>query len=268
MRRAPECLPRCYPPGCLRARLGDRPRLCQGDRATRPELFTPPSRGDRDRPVREQAVLCGGVSELVKAGFDTLVEAGYQPEIAYFECLHELKLIVDLFYQGGISTCATRSAYREYGDYTRGRRIISDETREEMREILAEVQSGEFAGNGYWRTKPVDRYITPCARWRVSIPSRRSARSSDHDALAEKTRITHRLSVPTDLWSTCDREQGSSPSPCWGPFSLPPSWPDGSSSPQPLCLRPPGGKLLPRPGATVPADPSAVVAPADGKSSS
>jgi ketol-acid reductoisomerase len=94
----------------------------------------------------EQAVLCGGVSELVKAGFDTLVEAGYQPEIAYFECLHELKLIVDLFYQGGISYMRySVSDTAEYGDYTRGRRIISDETREEMREILAEVQSGEFA---------------------------------------------------------------------------------------------------------------------------
>ncbi|HVO84950.1 MAG TPA: ketol-acid reductoisomerase [Syntrophobacteria bacterium] len=94
----------------------------------------------------EQAVLCGGVSELVKAGFDTLVEAGYQPEIAYFECLHELKLIVDLFYQGGISYMRySVSDTAEYGDYTRGRRIITEETREEMREILAEVQSGEFA---------------------------------------------------------------------------------------------------------------------------
>ena len=94
----------------------------------------------------EQAVLCGGVSELVKAGFDTLVEAGYQPEIAYFECLHELKLIVDLFYQGGISYMRySVSDTAEYGDYSRGTRIITEETRETMREILAEVQSGEFA---------------------------------------------------------------------------------------------------------------------------
>jgi ketol-acid reductoisomerase len=94
----------------------------------------------------EQSVLCGGVSELVKAGFDTLVEAGYQPEIAYFECLHELKLIVDLFYQGGISYMRySVSDTAEYGDYTRGRRIITEETREAMREILDEVQSGEFA---------------------------------------------------------------------------------------------------------------------------
>ncbi|MEJ2429643.1 MAG: ketol-acid reductoisomerase [Deltaproteobacteria bacterium] len=94
----------------------------------------------------EQSVLCGGVSELVKAGFDTLVEAGYQPEIAYFECLHELKLIVDLFYQGGISYMRySVSDTAEYGDYSRGTRIITEETRESMREILAEVQSGEFA---------------------------------------------------------------------------------------------------------------------------
>jgi ketol-acid reductoisomerase len=94
----------------------------------------------------EQAVLCGGVSELVKAGFDTLVEAGYAPEIAYFECLHELKLIVDLFYQGGISYMRySVSDTAEFGDYTRGARIITEETREEMRQILYEVQSGEFA---------------------------------------------------------------------------------------------------------------------------
>lgn len=94
----------------------------------------------------EQAVLCGGVSELVKAGFETLVEAGYQPEIAYFECLHELKLIVDLFYQGGISYMRySVSDTAEFGDYTRGKRIITEETREEMRQILSEIQSGEFA---------------------------------------------------------------------------------------------------------------------------
>jgi ketol-acid reductoisomerase len=94
----------------------------------------------------EQCVLCGGVSELVKAGYDTLVEAGYSPEIAYFECVHELKLIVDLFYQGGISFMRySVSDTAEFGDYTRGKRIITEETREEMRFILEEVQSGEFA---------------------------------------------------------------------------------------------------------------------------
>lgn len=94
----------------------------------------------------EQAVLCGGVSELIRAGFETLVEAGYAPEIAYFECLHELKLIVDLIQEGGLSYMRySVSDTAEYGDYTRGPRIINQAVREEMRRILAEVQSGEFA---------------------------------------------------------------------------------------------------------------------------
>lgn len=94
----------------------------------------------------EQAVLCGGASELVKAGFETLVNAGYQPEIAYFECLHELKLIVDLFYEVGIQGMRKRvSDTAEYGDYSRGKRIITDRTRKEMVKILKEVQSGKFA---------------------------------------------------------------------------------------------------------------------------
>jgi ketol-acid reductoisomerase len=94
----------------------------------------------------EQVVLCGGVSELVKAAFETLVEAGYQPEMAYFECLHELKLIVDLFYQGGLNYMRySVSNTAEYGDYTRGPRIINQQTREEMKKILAEIQKGEFA---------------------------------------------------------------------------------------------------------------------------
>jgi ketol-acid reductoisomerase len=94
----------------------------------------------------EQSVLCGGVSELVKAGFDTLVEAGYQPEIAYFECLHELKLIVDLFYQGGISYMYySVSNTAEYGGLTRGPKIITDETRKAMKQMLADIKSGSFA---------------------------------------------------------------------------------------------------------------------------
>jgi ketol-acid reductoisomerase len=94
----------------------------------------------------EQAVLCGGVAELIKAGFDTLVEAGYQPEIAYFECLHELKLIVDLIYEAGIPFMRySVSDTAEYGDLTRGKRIITQETREEMKRILKEVQTGSFA---------------------------------------------------------------------------------------------------------------------------
>jgi ketol-acid reductoisomerase len=94
----------------------------------------------------EQVVLCGGVSELVKSAFQVLVDAGYQPEMAYFECLHELKLIVDLFYQGGLSYMRySVSNTAEYGDYTRGPRIITDETRREMRKILTEIQNGQFA---------------------------------------------------------------------------------------------------------------------------
>lgn len=94
----------------------------------------------------EQAVLCGGVSELIRAGFETLVEAGYAPEIAYFECLHELKLIVDLIQEGGLGYMRySVSDTAEYGDYTRGARVVNAQTREEMKKILAEVQSGEFA---------------------------------------------------------------------------------------------------------------------------
>ena len=94
----------------------------------------------------EQAVLCGGVSELIRAGFETLVEAGYAPEIAYFECLHEVKLIVDLIQEGGLSYMRySVSDTAEYGDYTRGPRVITAETRAEMKKILSEVQSGEFA---------------------------------------------------------------------------------------------------------------------------
>jgi len=94
----------------------------------------------------EQTVLCGGVSALVKAGFETLVEAGYQPEIAYFECFHELKLIVDLMYQGGLNHMRNSvSDTAEYGDYTRGPRVIDDLVKEEMAQILSEIQDGSFA---------------------------------------------------------------------------------------------------------------------------
>ncbi|MGY0372621.1 ketol-acid reductoisomerase [Clostridium sp. JNZ J1-5] len=96
----------------------------------------------------EQAVLCGGVSELIKAGFETLVEAGYQPESAYFECLHELKLIVDLINQGGLEYMRySISDTAEYGDYSVGKRIITKETRGEMKKVLSEIQDGTFARN-------------------------------------------------------------------------------------------------------------------------
>lgn len=94
----------------------------------------------------EQAVLCGGVTELIKAGFDTLVEAGYQPESAYFECLHEMKLIIDMVVAGGISNMRhSISDTAEYGDYAVGKRIITDDTRDEMKKVLEEIQDGSFA---------------------------------------------------------------------------------------------------------------------------
>ncbi len=96
----------------------------------------------------EQAVLCGGVTELIKAGFDTLVEAGYQPEIAYFECCHELKLIVDLIYEGGLGWMRySISDTAQYGDLISGKRIINQETRNEMKKVLEEIQDGRFAKN-------------------------------------------------------------------------------------------------------------------------
>lgn len=96
----------------------------------------------------EQAVLCGGVTELMKAGFDTLVEAGYAPEMAYFECIHEMKLIVDLIYEGGFSKMRySVSDTAEYGDYVTGKRIVTEETRKEMKKVLSEIQNGTFARN-------------------------------------------------------------------------------------------------------------------------
>ena len=100
----------------------------------------------------EQAVLCGGLTELIRAGYETLVEAGYPPEMAYFECLHEVKLIVDLIYEGGIANMRySISNTAEYGDMTRGKRLVTDETRKAMKQILADIQSGKFADE--WMTE-------------------------------------------------------------------------------------------------------------------
>ena len=127
----------------------------------------------------EQVVLCGGLTALVQAGFETLVEAGYQPESAYFECLHELKLIVDLMYEEGIAGMRySISDTAKYGDVTRGPRIITDETKAEMQRILDEIQSGKFAeewiAENAWRPEALPR----AARRARSTRSRRSARSS------------------------------------------------------------------------------------------
>jgi ketol-acid reductoisomerase len=122
----------------------------------------------------EQCVLCGGVSALVKAAFETLVEAGYQPEMAYFECMHELKLIVDLFYQGGLNYMRySVSNTAEYGDYTRGPRIVTEETKREMKKILTEIQTGQFAKE--WILEN-----------RANQPTFQAMRRRDRDHLIEK----------------------------------------------------------------------------------
>ncbi|RDV84275.1 ketol-acid reductoisomerase [Ammonifex thiophilus] len=113
----------------------------------------------------EQCVLCGGVTALIKAGFETLVEAGYAPEIAYFECLHELKLIVDLIYEGGLTEMRRRvSNTAEYGDYRVGPRIINDYVREEMRQVLKEIQSGEFAREWILENQANQPVLKACRR--------------------------------------------------------------------------------------------------------
>ena len=122
----------------------------------------------------EQVVLCGGVSALVKAAFETLVEAGYQPEMAYFECMHELKLIVDLFYQGGLNYMRySVSNTAEFGDYTRGPRIVTEQTKLEMKKILKEIQSGEFAKEWILENK-------------ANQPTFLAMRRRDHNHMIEK----------------------------------------------------------------------------------
>ena len=120
---------------------------CKGIGCTRAGVIPTTFRDECESDLfGEQVVLCGGLTELVRAGFDTLTEAGYPPELAYFECLHEVKLIVDLMYEQGIAGMRySISNTAEYGDLTRGKRIITDDTRAEMRKILSEIQSGEFA---------------------------------------------------------------------------------------------------------------------------
>jgi ketol-acid reductoisomerase len=132
----------------------------------------------------EQTVLCGGVSALVKTAFDTLVEAGYQPELAYFECMHELKLIVDLMYQGGLKYMRySVSDTAEYGDYTRGPRIINEEVRKEMKKILTEIQDGSFAKE--WITE-----------WREGGSNFQAMRQRDRNHLIEKVGEELRSMMP------------------------------------------------------------------------
>ena len=125
----------------------------------------------------EQVVLCGGVSALVKMAFETLIEAGYQPESAYFECLHELKLIVDLMYQGGLNYMRySISNTAEYGDYTRGPRIVNESTRAEMKKILAEIRSGQFAREWILENRANRPVFNATKRLDASTRSSRSAR--------------------------------------------------------------------------------------------
>ena len=126
----------------------------------------------------EQSVLCGGATELVRAGFETLVEAGYDPRLAYFECLHELKLIVDLMYEKGITGMRDSiSNTAEYGDLTRGKRVIGPEVRKAMRRSSPTSSPASSPGSGSPRTEPARRTSSACARSRRAIRSRRSARS-------------------------------------------------------------------------------------------
>ena len=126
--------------------LDDQQRLVQGLYSRRWEIETTFREECETDLFGEQVVLCGGLTSLIQAGFETLVEAGYAPEMAYFECLHEVKLIVDLIYEGGMANMRySISNTAEYGDYTRGPRIITDETRQEMKRVLEDIQSGKFA---------------------------------------------------------------------------------------------------------------------------
>jgi ketol-acid reductoisomerase len=138
----------------------------------------------------EQAVLCGGLTELIRAGYETLVEAGYAPEMAYFECLHEVKLIVDLIYEGGIANMRySISNTAEYGDLTRGKRIINERTKEEMKKILAEIQSGDFA----------DEWIT---EYRCGLPHFKELRREGENHPIEKVGEELRALMP---WLGNDR---------------------------------------------------------------
>jgi ketol-acid reductoisomerase len=132
----------------------------------------------------EQSVLCGGLTELMRAGFETLVAAGYAPEMAYFECIHEMKLIVDLVYEGGISNMRySISNTAEYGDMTRGKRIIGQESREAMKKILADIQAGKFA----------DEWIN---EYRAGLPHFRELRKEGENHPAEKVGATLRSMMP------------------------------------------------------------------------
>jgi ketol-acid reductoisomerase len=164
----------------------------------------------------EQAVLCGGVTALVKAGFETLTQAGYRPEMAYFECLHELKLIVDLMYRGGMQFMRySISDTAEYGDYTRGPRVITDETRAEMRRILDEIQNGSFAKE--W-----------LAENRAGRPNFERLRRADRDHEIERVGAQLRTMMP---WSEEGKRAAGAASPGSQPASEKPGRKVAQASP-------------------------------------
>ena len=156
----------------------------------------------------EQAVLCGGVTELIKAGFETLVAAGYQPEIAYFECCHEMKLIVDLIYEGGFGKMRhSISDTAEFGDYRTGRRIITDETRKAMKQVLSEIQDGTFARD----------FILECG---CGYPSFKAKRRIENDHQIEQVGGKLRALMPwlEEVSSGSDCLIKNPPSVCLGDF--------------------------------------------------
>ena len=146
--------------------------------AGEPGSSRPPSRRDRDRPLRGAGGALRGVTALLTAGFETLVEAGYQPELAYYECVNELKLIVDLIYEGGLAGMRySISNTAEYGDYTAGPKIIDEAAKERMRAILADIQSGKWAKDWVLENQAGGRASSRCAAGRPSRRWRRSDRS-------------------------------------------------------------------------------------------
>ena len=167
----------------------------------RPDSSRPPSR-TKPKPTSSasRAVLCGGTTALIKAAFDTLVEAGYDPRLAYFECLHELKLIVDLIYQGGLTYMRhSVSDTAEYGDLVSGPRVVNENSRRVMRQILTEIQDGTFAAIGFWRTRRAARRTTPCAT-PTSKPRARACRQrfAQYDGLAaQDSRVKLRIDMVT-----------------------------------------------------------------------
>ena len=177
--RARRSFTDCHPAGCQQARAHEFAlAYAHGIGSTRAGVLqTTSKKKPKATLFGEQAVLCGGLTSLIKKGFETLVEAGYAPEIAYFECLHEVKLIVDLIYEGGLSRMRySISNTAEYGDLTRGEKVVGDATRAAMKKTLADIQDGTFAREWIQRKQ----------RWRLQLREFRERKNS---------------SIPSRLWA-------------------------------------------------------------------